>query len=88
MGKQLLAVGVTLAFAFTVTMIVAKLVDATIGLRVTETDEITGLDLSQHSEVGYALSESSGSSMSHAAPPASAAAHATSAVRVPQGGEA
>src|SRR5687767_3003989 len=88
MGKQLLAVGVTLAFAFTVTMIVAKLVDATIGLRVTEDDEVTGLDLSQHSEVGYSLSESSGSSMSHAVAQASVASHATSAVRVPQGGEA
>jgi Amt family ammonium transporter len=88
MGKQLIAVGVTLAFAFTVTMIVAKLVDATIGLRVTDDDEITGLDLSQHSEVGYALSESSGSSMSHVAPPAPAPSHVTAAVRVPQGGEA
>jgi Amt family ammonium transporter len=69
-------------------MIVAKLVDATIGLRVTDDDEITGLDLSQHSEVGYALSESSGSSMSHVAPPAPAPSHVTAAVRVPQGGEA
>ena len=89
LGKQFLAVGVTLAFSFIVTMLIVKVVDATVGMRVTDEEEITGLDLTQHSEVGYAFAESSGSSMSHAAPvPTSAPAHATSAVRVPQGGEA
>ena len=88
-GKQVIAVGATLAFALVVTLIIAKVIDATIGLRVTEEDEMTGIDLSQHSEVGYSLSESSGGSMSHVATHASAApAHASSAVRVPQGGEA
>ena len=87
LGKQVLAVGVTLAFAFVVTMLIAKLVDATVGLRVTEEDEVTGLDLSQHSEVGYSLSESSGSSMSPV-PAHASVSHATSAVRVPQGGKA
>ncbi|MEA2453285.1 MAG: ammonium transporter, Amt family [Actinomycetota bacterium] len=86
LGKQAVAVGATLAFSFIVTMIICKVVDATVGLRVTEEDEITGLDLSQHSEVGYSLSESSGSSMSHAG--SHAEGHMVSAVRVPQGGEA
>ncbi|MDQ4065740.1 MAG: ammonium transporter [Actinomycetota bacterium] len=89
LGKQAIAVGVTLAFAFVVTMIIAKLVDATIGIRVTEEEEITGLDLTQHAEVGYALSEATGLSMSHApAAPVAQTAHSPSAVRVPQGGEA
>jgi Amt family ammonium transporter len=88
LGKQLVAVGVTLAFALVVTLIIAKIVDATIGLRITEDDEVTGLDLSQHSEVGYSLSESSGSSMSPVSAHAASAANMTSAMAVPQGGEA
>ncbi|HWC13177.1 MAG TPA: ammonium transporter [Actinomycetota bacterium] len=89
LGKQVIAVGVTLIFSFVATMAVAKLVDATIGLRVAETDEVTGLDLSQHQEVGYSLAEGSGLSITHSAAPvhASQAPHPT-AVRVPQGGEA
>ncbi len=85
LGKQFVAVGATLAFSFVVTLLVAKLVDATVGLRVTTDDEITGLDLSQHSEVGYSLAESSGSSMQPV--PVHEHAHATAAIRVPQGGE-
>jgi Amt family ammonium transporter len=90
LGKQAIAVGATLAFSLIVTLIIVKLVDLTIGLRVTEEEEISGLDLSQHSEVGYALSEGgSGSARAHApAPPAPAPAHAASAISVPRGGEA
>jgi len=86
LGKQVVAVGVTLAFSFVATMIIAKAVEATIGLRVSDDEEITGLDLSQHSEVGYSLAESSGSSMT----PAAAREHSTvtAAVRMPQVGEA
>ena len=88
LGKQVIAVLATLAFSFVATMGIAKLVEATIGLRVTEEDEIAGLDLTQHSEVGYSLSDTGGSFASH--PASSAPAHATSGshVRVPQGGEA
>ena len=87
LGKQTIGVLATLAFSFVATMIIVKVVDATIGLRVTEEDELSGLDLTQHSEVGYSLTESSGS-FSHRpdAPPAPATA--ASHVRVPQGGEA
>ena len=61
MGKQILAVVATLAFSFVVTMGIAKAVEAPVGLRASEDDEIAGLDLSQHSEVGYALSDTAGS---------------------------
>ncbi|HYI46539.1 MAG TPA: ammonium transporter [Actinomycetota bacterium] len=89
LGKQAIAVSVTLVFAFIVTFILAKIVQATIGLRVTEEDEITGLDLAQHSEVGYSLSEQGGGLISHAAQaPAPAHAHAPNHVTVPRGGEA
>ena len=88
MGKQVIGVVATLAFSFIVTMGIAKLVDATIGLRVAEADEITGLDLSQHSEVGYALSDTGGSFTPSHGSPAPSHATAGSHVRVPQGGEA
>jgi Amt family ammonium transporter len=87
LGKQFIAVGVTLVFSFVVTILIVKIVDATIGLRVTEDDEITGLDLTQHSEVGYALAETGGGMTAHAtAEPATS--HAASSVPVIRGGEA
>ena len=86
LGKQALAVVVTLAFAFGVTSLIAKVVDATIGLRVTEEEEIAGLDISQHAEAGYAFSEGGGSAMGPVQP--AAPAHSPSAVPVPRGGEA
>jgi ammonium transporter, Amt family len=52
---QILAVGVTLVLGFVMTTIILKVLDAIMGLRVTEEDEMAGLDLSQHSETAYAL---------------------------------
>ncbi len=54
-GVQLIAVLATWIFAFIGALILLKLVDAVIGLRVDEEDEVTGLDLSQHNENAYAL---------------------------------
>ena len=48
-----LAVVVTWVYAFVVTFILLKILDWTMGLRVTEEEEESGLDLSQHSETGY-----------------------------------
>jgi len=91
LGKQVIAVGATLAFSMVLSLVIAKIVDATIGLRVAEEEEISGLDLSQHSEVGYALSDGSGLSITHAerpsAPAHSTGATVTAAVRAPQGSE-
>ena len=60
LGKQAIAVVVTLAFSFGATFLILKLVQATIGLRVAESQEVDGLDLSQHAEVGYAFAEGAG----------------------------
>ena len=57
LGKQLLAVGATMVWSFVVSMVIAKVVDATIGLRVTPDEEAEGLDLTQHSETAYAYGE-------------------------------
>ncbi len=57
MGSQLLVqikgVVATLIFSSIATFIILKLVDLTIGLRVSEEDESTGLDQAQHNETGY-----------------------------------
>jgi Amt family ammonium transporter len=50
---QLLAVAVTIAFTFVVTFVVAKLLDMSIGLRVTGMEEEVGLDISGHGERAY-----------------------------------
>jgi Amt family ammonium transporter len=56
-GHQLLnqLVGVVIAWVLAIvgTLVILKLVDATIGLRVSEEEEVQGLDLSQHGEEGY-----------------------------------
>ncbi len=50
---QVVAACATLAYSFAVSLVLAKGIDATMGLRVTEPDEIAGLDLSQHAETAY-----------------------------------
>src|SRR5262245_12380407 len=50
---QLAAVGVTWLLAIVATFVILKVLDVTMGLRVSEQDEIQGLDLSQHGEEGY-----------------------------------
>ena len=55
LGEQLLAVVATLLFSGTLSFVIAKGVEATIGLRVSDEDETVGLDQSQHAETGYHL---------------------------------
>jgi Amt family ammonium transporter len=51
---QIIAAGAALIYAFVLTYILAKIVDMTLGLRVTEDEEYVGLDISQHGEKAYA----------------------------------
>ena len=57
-SEQLLATVVTIAFSFTVTFAILKVLAVTMGIRVEEKDEVSGLDLSEHSEVAYHDAES------------------------------
>jgi Amt family ammonium transporter len=50
---QIAAVVVTWVFSIVVTFIILKIVDATIGLRVRQEEEVRGLDVTQHGEEGY-----------------------------------
>jgi Amt family ammonium transporter len=50
---QVVAAAVTIVFAVVVTFVLLKLLDVTMGLRVSQESEIQGLDLSEHGEEGY-----------------------------------
>ncbi len=50
---QIIAVVITWALAIVATFVILKVLDAVMGLRVSRTEEIEGLDLSQHGEEGY-----------------------------------
>ena len=52
---QAIGAGTTIAYSVVVTFILLKVIDVVIGLRVSSDDETQGLDLTQHSEVGYTL---------------------------------
>jgi Amt family ammonium transporter len=52
---QVVSVLATWVFAFVMTLIILKILDATIGLKVSEEDEVRGLDVTQHSETAYSL---------------------------------
>jgi ammonium transporter, Amt family len=52
---QVIAVVVTMAFSFIVSYILFKILDATMGLRVSAEDEVAGLDITEHQETGYSL---------------------------------
>jgi Amt family ammonium transporter len=53
--KQCLGVGTTIVYCGVVSFIILKILDAVIGLRVTDEQEQEGLDLGLHDEQGYNL---------------------------------
>ena len=52
---QVKAVAITMVYSFVVSLILFKVVDFVLGLRVSEHEEAVGLDLTQHREAGYTL---------------------------------
>ena len=64
--KQLIGAGAVLAYSFIATLIIGKIVDATIGFRISGDQEVAGIDLAVHAERAYELSDSSqGSVLAH-----------------------
>ena len=53
LGKQALAVACAVGYSFTASLVLAKIVDWIIGLRVTSEDEVVGLDMAMHAETAY-----------------------------------
>jgi Amt family ammonium transporter len=55
LGKQVVSILATWLYAGIGTWILLKILDSSMGLRVSDEDEQMGLDLSQHNEAGYAM---------------------------------
>ncbi|MHB1738848.1 MAG: ammonium transporter [Actinomycetes bacterium] len=53
LGKQAVDVVVTVAYSFTVTYLLARVLDRVMGLRVGAEEEYVGLDMTQHAESAY-----------------------------------
>jgi Amt family ammonium transporter len=53
-GKQAIAVVVTLVWSFVLSLVLLKVTDVIVGLRVSEEEEAAGVDLGQHGEAAYA----------------------------------
>ncbi len=54
---QLTAVAATIIYTFVITVLIYKLVDVIIGVRVSEKEELMGLDITQHHERAYTVLE-------------------------------
>jgi ammonium transporter, Amt family len=54
-GKQFIGVGATMLYTAVASLILLKIVDVIVGLRVTEEQETEGLDIALHDERGYNL---------------------------------
>jgi len=52
---QIIAVAAVAGYSFVVTLILGKIIDLTIGLRVDDKQEIEGLDTNLHEESGYRI---------------------------------
>jgi Amt family ammonium transporter len=55
LGKQAIAAGAVLAYSFVLTTVLGLLIKHTIGIRISEADEITGIDQIEHAETAYDL---------------------------------
>ena len=63
LGKQAIAAGAVLVYSFVLTYIIGKLIDVTIGFRVEEEVEVSGIDQAEHLETAYDYAGSGGSTM-------------------------
>lgn len=57
LGTQALATVAVLAYSFTITWLLAKILDRTMGLRIHQDDELRGIDIAAHSEFAYLTDE-------------------------------
>ncbi len=55
LGIQAVAVGASILYSAVMTFVILKLIDVFVGLRVPESEEVLGLDASQHREAAYQI---------------------------------
>ncbi|SDI85968.1 ammonium transporter, Amt family [Actinokineospora alba] len=56
LGKQAVAAGAVMAYSFVATLVIAFIIQKTIGFRVSAEAEATGIDEAEHAESGYEFS--------------------------------
>ena len=65
--RQIVGAGAVLVYSFVLTLVIGFLIQKTVGFRLTEEDEVAGIDNVEHAETGYdlaSLGASSGASLS------------------------
>ncbi|MBO1335925.1 ammonium transporter [Streptomyces sp. VRA16 Mangrove soil] len=80
--KQCAGVGGVLAYSLIASAILAFLIDKTMGMRVSEDDEVTGIDQTEHAETAYDFSGAGGGAAARTAVPAPVATAATDTKKV------
>src|SRR2546421_1681711 len=55
LGIQAIAVGASIVYSAVMTFVILKLIDVFVGLRVPDSEEVLGLDASQHREAAYQI---------------------------------
>ena len=55
LGIQAIAVGASILYSAVMTFVILKVIDVFVGLRVPESEEVLGLDASQHREAAYQI---------------------------------
>ena len=58
LGNQVISIVAVMAYSFVVSWLIAKALDLTIGLRVSDEAELTGLDQTEHAETAYMFTSS------------------------------
>jgi Amt family ammonium transporter len=53
LGIQLIAIAATIVYSGVLTAVLFKIVEKTLGIRVTDDEEVAGLDITQHDEIAY-----------------------------------
>jgi len=62
LGKQVIAAAAVLAYSFVLTYVIGMIIDKTIGFRLDEESEVTGIDQVEHLESAYDYAGSTGGS--------------------------
>ena len=60
LGKQAIGVVSVLAYSFIIALILGFIIKKTIGFRISEDEEVSGIDLAQHAETAYELGDTGG----------------------------
>ncbi|MFJ2787947.1 ammonium transporter [Streptomyces sp. NPDC093249] len=73
LGKQAVGVAAVLAYSLVASALLALVIDRTMGMRVPEDDEVSGIDQVEHAETAYDFSGAGGGASSRSTAPAAPA---------------